>query len=192
MDEYEFQNKIIELVKSENIEEAIHLTESELLKIPKNDFHKIISRNLLHLIDDTDNYLTLLYTKSKKEVKELKSFFCEMNGFTINTDLWYVSGMSLSFCKDLADPDWLADYDFFFEKALAITGFEELQNVYDDYLVNEKWDLEWSADLCETIITLRLLELFRETYKKFKNKSEWTNIPVFVTSHDSELIFKTK
>jgi hypothetical protein len=114
-----------------------------------------------------------------------------MNGFTINPDLWFVTGMSFTFCNDLTDTDWLADYDYYFRMALVIK-VTNLQKTYRDYVKNEKWDLEDSADLCAIIITLRLLELFRETYKIFKDKSEWAKIPVFATSHDSELIYKTK
>lgn len=192
MDVYEFENSICELIKIEEIDKAIELTEAELLKIPKNDFHKIIGRNLFHLIDDANEFLNAVFEKSTEEIVNVKSIYCEMNGFTINPDLWFVTGMSFSFCNDLTDTDWLADYDHFFEMALVIEGYEDLQKIYEDYVQNEKWEYEDSAELCAIIITLRLLELFRETYKRFKDKSEWTKIPVFVTSHDSELIFKTK
>ena len=192
MNVYEFENSISELIKAGEIDEAIVLTEAELNKIPKNDFHKIIGRNLLNLTDDTDEFLNAVYQKSIEEISNVESIYCEMNGFTINPDLWFVTGMSFTFCNDLDDTDWLADYDFFFEMALVIKGYEDLQKTYRDYVKNEKWDLEDSADLCAIIITLRLLELFRETFKIFKDKSDWTKIPVFVTSHDSELIYKTK
>lgn len=192
MDVYEFENSICELIKIEEIDKAIELTEAELLKIPKNDFHKIIGRNLFHLIDDANEFLNAVFEKSTEEIVNVKSIYCEMNGFTINPDLWFVTGMSFTFCNDLTDTDWLADYDYFFEMALVIEGYEDLQKIYEDYVQNEKWEYEDSAELCAIIITLRLLELFRETYKRFKDKSEWTKIPVFVTSHDSELIFKTK
>ena len=192
MNVYEFENNISELIKVGEIDKAIELTEAELNKIPKNDFHKIIGRNLLNLTDDVDEFLNAVYQKSIEEISNVESIYCEMNGFTINPDLWFVTGMSFTFCNDLTDTDWLADYDYFFEMALVIKGYEDLQETYEDYVKNEKWDFENSADLCAIIITLRLLELFRETYKVFKDKSEWTKIPVFVTSHDSELIYKTK
>jgi len=193
MNVYEFENNVIsKLVKEGEIEKAINLAEEEFLKIPKNDFHKILGRNLLDLTNDTDEFLSAVYQKSVDEINDVKSIYCEMNGFTINPDMWFVTGMSFTFCNDLSDTDWLADYDYFFEMALVIKGYEDLQKTYEDFVKNEKWDLEESADYCAIIITLRLLELFRETHEAFKNKSEWTKIPLFVTSHDSELIYKTK
>lgn len=188
---YELEEEVIELIKVEKINEAITLAETELDKMPKNDFHKIIGRNLLNLTNDTNEFLTQVYKKSTEELSEVKSIYCEMNGFTINPDLWFVTGMSFSFCNDLNDTDWLADYEYFFEMALVISGYEDLQKTYNDYVKNEKWDLEDSADLCAIIISLRLLELFKKTYDIFKDKSEWTKIPIFVNSHDSEIIYKT-
>jgi hypothetical protein len=188
---YELEEEVIKLIKVEKIDEAITLVETELDKMPKNDFHKIIGRNLLNLTNDTNEFLTQVYKKSTEELSEVKSIYCEMNGFTINPDLWFVTGMSFSFCNDLNDTDWLADYEYFFEMALVISGYEDLQKTYNDYVKNEKWDLEDSADLCAIIISLRLLELFKKTYDIFKDKSEWTKIPIFVNSHDSEIIYKT-
>jgi hypothetical protein len=187
---YELEEEVIKLIKVEKIDEAITLVETELDKMPKNDFHKIIGRNLLNLTNDTNEFLTQVYKKSTEELSEVKSIYCEMNGFTINPDLWFVTGMSFSFCNDLNDTDWLADYEYFFEMALVISGYEDLQKTYNDYVKNEKWDLEDSADLCAIIISLRLLELFKKTYDIFKDKSEWTKIPIFVNSHDSEIIYK--
>lgn len=193
MNVYEFENNVIsKLVKEGEIDKAIRLTEEEFLKIPKNDFHKILGRNLLDLTNDTNEFLNIVYQKSIEEINDVKSIYCEMNGFTINPDMWFVTGMSFTFCNDLSDTDWLADYDYYFEMALVIKGYEDLQKTYDNFVKNEKWDLEESAEYCAIIITLRLLELFRETYEVFKDKSEWAKTPLFVTSHDSELIYKTK
>ncbi len=191
MNVYEFENQINELVKAGEIAKAIELTEAELKNTPVNDFHKVIGRNLINLTNDVDEFLNAVYQKSLEELSDVKSIYCEMNGFTINPDLWFATGMAFTFCNDLTDTDWLADYEYFFEMALVIKGYEDLQKTYKEYVNNEKWELEDSADLCAIIITLRLLELFGKTYEIYKDKSDWTKIPVFVTSHDSELIYRT-
>lgn len=193
MNVYEFENNIIsKLVKNEEIDEAIKLTEQELLKIPKNDFHKVIGRNLLDLVNNTNEFLNTVYQKSVEEINDVKLIYCEINGFTINPDLWFVTGLSFSFYNELTDTDRLADHDSFLGMDLVINGYEDLQKTYEDYVKNEKWDLEESADLCAIIITLRIFELFSKTHEVFINKSEWTKIPLFVNSNNSNLIFKIK
>lgn len=195
MEFYNFENKINQIVKTGNIKDAIQQTEIEFKNIDVTDFHKIIGRDLLHLEDDVDEFLSALLQESKENLDdEIKAIYVEMNGFTINHDMWFTTGASFTYCNDSEDTDWLADYNYFFEMAMVITGFEDLQKVYEDYMVNEKWDiegLELASDFCALLITLRLLELFKASFEKFNAKSEWTNIPVFVTTHDSETLYCT-
>jgi hypothetical protein len=215
MNLYKFENELNEFIKIGNLDKAIQITESELKKLPTTDFHKVLNRDLLHLSKNLNDYLTTFYKNSKNNIegkklgflsslsqknqetsKSLKAIYCEMNGFTINYDLWFLSGFAYSFCNDLDDIDWLADYDYSTDNIFIISGFEDLQNVYKDYMENEKWNdknLEIACDLCAILITLRLEELFRETYMNAQNSDEkWKEIPLFVTSHDSELVYRTK
>ncbi|ESU19459.1 hypothetical protein FEDK69T_31750 [Flavobacterium enshiense DK69] len=195
MEFYDFENQINQIVKTGNIQDAIQETEAKFKTISETEFHKVIGRDLLHLKNDVDEFLNALLEKSKEDLDdEIKAIYVEMNGFTINYDMWFTTGASFTFCNDSEDTDWLADYDYFFEMAMIISGFEDLQKVYEDYMVNEKWEiegLEMASDFCALLITLRLLELFKASFEKFNNNSEWTNIPVFVTSHDSETLYCT-
>lgn len=125
--------------------------------------------------------------------KELKAIYCEMNGFTINYDLWFIDLFAYSFCNDLEDIGWLADFEYCTENSLTITDFEDLQSVYQTYIEAQNWEdkeLEASAEICELLIILRLQELFRETHKLGKSKKyNWTELPLFVTAHDCDLIY---
>ncbi|MDD5151399.1 MAG: hypothetical protein PHC28_13155 [Flavobacterium sp.] len=215
MDFIEFENRLNELIKIGEIGEAIQIAEDELNKIPSTSFHKIINRNLLHLTKELNDYINDFYKISKNHLegngkgflnslfskkedtgKTLKAIYCEMNGFTINYDLWFISLQGFSSCNDLDDIEWLGDSEYDYERYLTISGFEDLQSVYKDYMNNERWDeenLETACELCAILITLRLEELFKELYTKSISKNiPWTEIPLFVTSHDSELIYRTK
>lgn len=195
MSYYDFEDQINQLVKNGNIQNAILETETKFKTFDQTDFHKVIGRDLLHLKNDVDEFLTALLENSKDNLDDqVKAIYVEMNGFTINYDMWFTTGASFTFCKDSEDMDWLADYDYFFEMAMVISGFEDLQKIYEDYMINEKWEiegLESASDYCALLITLRLLELFKASFEEFNGKSDWTKIPVFVTSHDSETLYKT-
>jgi hypothetical protein len=214
MDLLKFEKELNEVIKIGKIDAAIQITEYELKKFPSTDFHKVINRNLLHLSKNLNDYLATFYKKSKNNIegkrigflssflkktqessKNLKAIYCEMNGFTINYDLWFLSGFAYCFCNDLENIDWLADYDYYTENIFKITGFEDIQYIYKDYMENEKWNdenLEIASDLCAILITLRVQELFNITYINAKKSNEkWSKTPVFVTSHESELVFKS-
>ncbi|QRY55546.1 hypothetical protein [Sphingobacterium siyangense] len=195
MEFYDFEEQVNQVARIGDIQKAINMVEIEFKKLEETDFHAIIGRDLLHLADDADEFLNSVYEKSKENLDgEIKAIYCEMNGFTINPELWFATGCSFTFCYDLEDTDWLADYEYFYDMAMTISGLEDLQKTYEDYMINEKWDiegLELANDFCALLITLRLLELFKTSFERFKDKSDWTKIPVFVTSHESEAIYRT-
>jgi hypothetical protein len=75
MNVYEFEDRISELIKIGEIDKAIELTEAELSKIPQNDFHKIIGRNLLNLTDETEEFLNAVYQKSIEEISNVEAIY---------------------------------------------------------------------------------------------------------------------
>lgn len=203
---FELADKLSELLESKKLDEAIAMAEQELKKIPTTDFHKILDKNLLHLTSDLAKYI-IEFDKSTKEAlkkkqgfiknllgsgKEVKpaAYYCEMNGFTINYDRWYID--LFSFEKySLTDWEWLSDFYDSTPNDLTITGFEEIQKAFEDVHENNRFEepnIDKAYEVCELLVILRLQELFRETYKL--HQGDWGKIPMFITAHDYELIFK--
>jgi len=74
---------------------------------------------------------------------------------------------------------------------LTITGFEDIQKVFEDVHTNNRFEepnTDKAYEVCELLVILKLQELFRATYKT--NQGNRENIPMFVTAHDYELIYK--
>lgn len=195
---FDLEDKLNEYVKKGDLDTAIKIAESELKKVPKTDFHNLIGKDLLHLESELTKYISNFYSSVKLKYifnfsKNLKAFYCEMNGFTINYDRWFLDlfGFSKTETKDY---DWLADYDYSSNRDFTIKGFEEFQKAYEDVYRNQKFDIpeiEQAYEISELIIILRLQELFRETYKKAKSKGvKWGELPIFITAHDYEMIYR--
>jgi len=113
-----------------------------------------------------------------------------MNGFTINYDRWLIDLFSFE-RFETEDWDWLSDFYDMTANSMTIKGFEELQMVFQDVHENDRFsesNIDKAYEVCELLVILRLQELFRETYKD--TKSEWTKIPMFVTAHDYEMIYR--
>lgn len=203
---FELADKLYTLLESKKLDEAIALAEKELRYIPETDFHKILGRNLLqqtsNLVDyiaDFDQYTTDILNKKQGFLKTIFSsknkhrpvaYYCEMNGFTINYDRWFID--LFSFEKfSLEDWDWLSDFYDSTTTDLTITGFEDIQAVFEDVHENNRFDepnIDKAYEVCELLVILRLQELFRAVYKD--NTSGWSNIPMFVTAHDYDLIYR--
>jgi hypothetical protein len=203
---FELADKLSELLESKKLDEAIKMAEQELRELPTTDFHKIIDRNLLHLTSDLAGHIKE-FDKSTKDVLKKKqgfiknlfgsgkqvtpaAYYCEMNGFTINYDRWYIDLFSFE-NYSLTDWEWLSDFYDSTANDLTITGFEDIQKVFEDVHENNRFEepnIDKAYEVCELLVILRLQELFRETYKL--NQGNWDKIPMFITAHGYELIFK--
>lgn len=74
---------------------------------------------------------------------------------------------------------------------MTITGFESIQNVFQYVHENDMFkepNIYSSYEVCELLVILRLQELFKETYKN--TTDAWAQIPMFVSAHDYELIYR--
>ena len=203
---FELADKLSELLESQKLDEAIAMAERELKNIPTTDFHKILDKNLLHLTSALAKYINE-FDKSTRQIlkkkqgfiknlfgsgKEIKpaAYYCEMNGFTINPDRWYIDLFSFE-NYILTDWEWLSDFYDSTVNDLTITGFEDIQKVFEDVHTNNRFEetnIDKAYEVCELLVILRLQELFRATYKT--NQGDMENIPMFVTAHDYELIYK--
>ena len=193
--EFDLENEVKDLVDDKQIEKAIELAENELRKIAITDFHKVLNRDFLNLTNELVEFISYFYEKAKKKIK-VKALYSEMNGFTINYDLWFLQLFGFESCGGLDDTDWLADYEFTLDnEAMVLQGFEDLQAVYEDYMKNEKWtdkNLERAMEICEVIIVLRLQELFKKSIELARqNNLEWCIIPIFATAHDNQILYSS-
>ncbi len=190
--EIDLIEKLHELVRESKLDEAINVAEVELVKLPVTDFHKIIGRTLLHLPGALTSFIDKFCREAKKET-EVKAIYAEMNGFTINYGLWFINLFAFNQCGGLDDLDWLSDFETASDKVMVISGFEDLQAVYKDYMENEKWEdseLAKACEICEHLIILRLQQLFREAKKLAILKNlRWKNMPVFATAHDYDMVY---
>lgn len=191
----EIEEQINEMILADRLDEAIELAEIELSKQPLTEFHRIIDCSFLALKNALINFIDNFHTQAKQKI-EVKAIYVEMNGFTINTDVWYLEPFAFKQCGDLSDLDWLADYDFYDGNVLTLGGLEKLQAAFQEYQDKESWKdegLKHTSDLCEFLIILRLQQLFREAKITAREKNmSWANIPIFVTAHDYDLIYEAK
>jgi len=193
--DFDLEKELQTLLRTSKLKEAIELVEKELSQYKETDFPKIVGKNLLHQIEELENYLETFITELEKRIS-LKSVYGEMNGFSINYDSWFVDFFGFDFIGEMNDLDWLADFEDENESlnSFRVKGFEEIQKIYQTHHENKMYKEdrhEEAADLCDYAIILRLQELFKETINKGKKENKkWASIPILVTGHDYELIFR--
>ena len=193
---FELAEELGALLKADKLSEAITLAENKLRQLEPTDFNVILGRDLTPLSKSLCDYMDSFHQRVKKNIK-VKALYCEMNGFTINPDLWFLDAFAYDTFGGVDDFDWLADWNEGDSsgESFVIKGMEDLQAIYEDYMEKEKWKdkrQEASSDICEMLVILRLQELLRETVRLGRQKKmEWTDVPIFVTAHDYyDLIYK--
>ena len=187
------------------METAIEVAENELIKIPETDFYKMIGKTITNQSNELKDYIEHFNNETTKVLNGKKSFiskllknetkipaayYCEMNGFTINYDRWYID--LFSFNKVESDNwEWLCDFYDSSIQDLTIKGLEEIQKVFEDVQENKRFkepNIENAYEVCELIVILRLQDLFKDTYKI--EQEEWSQIPMYITAHDYEMTYK--
>lgn len=193
---HELSTEISSLLRDDKLMAAIELAEGKLKEQMATDFNRLLGKDLLHLTDHLVIYISDFYEKVENNLN-IKAIYAEMNGFTINYDLWFLDLFAYDHLGGIEDTDWLADWekDNSTDNRFPLTGFEELQLAYQDYMENQRWRnraIEKASDVAELLIVLRLQELMKSAVTKAKQqKLSWAVIPVFVTAHDyDDMIYK--
>jgi len=191
--ELDFDNQIKKLVEANKIDNAIELAENNLKKIPVTNFHKVLGRDFLKLTDGLVESISYFYEKATKEIA-VQAIYSEMNGFTINYDLWFLQLFAFETCGGLEDTDWLGDYEFTINELMVLSGMEDIQSAYENYMKKEKWNdkiFESAKEVCDLIIILRFQELFKKSIDVAKQKKlTWSEIPIFATAHDYDILYR--
>jgi hypothetical protein len=196
--DFELTEKLGELLMQDKVDEAISTAEAKLRQHTKTDFNKILGRDLLNLRDDFADYIDEFYTKVNSRIT-VKAIYCEMNGFTINPDLWFVDLFAFDNFGGTEDFDWLADWEQenCSKQSFIISGYEDIQSVYESYMEKESWKNEVESTghgICELLVVLRLQELMKATFKLGRQKGQrWTTVPVLATAHDYyDMVYKVE
>lgn len=192
---FDLEEKLRPYIVAGNLNDAIKLVESHLSSYQDTPFPQIIGRDILLLTEDLLNYLDRFIGTLERKMN-LQSLYGEMNGFYLNYDLWFVDCFGYDFIGTSDDRDWLADFEdeHASTQRFIIKGFEDIQLLYKDHFEQGSGKIERqenAAKICDYAMILRLQELFRATFKLAaeQNKS-WATLPIFVTAHDYELIYR--
>jgi len=194
----DLQEKIQVLLKSKNIDKAINLAEEELMKVPETEFHKILEKNLLNkeLISVTkkiiDDYDKLVRAAIKNEWIKPAAYKCKIHDFQDEGKIIY--DLSSYKKKKSNNLEWLNDVNNMYDihETKNIEYFTEVTDYFKKISEDNKFykpENEKAYVPCEILLILRIIELFRETYKDSENYDR-SNIPMYISGEDNFLLYK--
>lgn len=194
---FEFAEQIIPDLENLRFDKALETAEEELKKTPVTDFHEVLGKPLTDQANDLAAWVENFYQVASKKIK-IKALYFEMNGFDINTDLWYLDGFAYSKDGglDLDDMDWLTDFETDSQTEtrtlFVIEGYEKLQTAFETIELKND-DLQNARDWCEHIIIARFMELMRMAHLVAKKQElKWATVPIYFTEHDYDIIVRSE
>lgn len=192
----ELSEKLQKLLQVNKIAECIEIVEDELIQQPKNDFRKIIgNKELLNQAKKLNKALGKFYKSANKKIYA-KSMCAELNKISLNPSNWEIEMYAYDNYGGSEDYKWLEEWQHENKDSdnFILKGFEEIQKTFRTFKnlkESEKESMAISAELCEILVLLRLMELFEAAQNlAIEKEKKWINVPLIVKADGNELIFK--
>ena len=189
----ELSEKLQKLLQVNKIAKCIEIVEDELIQQPKNDFRKIIgNKELLNQAKKLNKALGKFYKSANKKIYA-KSMCAELNNISLNPSNWEIEMYAYDNYGGSEDYKWLEEWQHENKDSdnFILKGFEEIQKTFRTFKESEKESMTISAELCEILVLLRLMELFEAAQNlAIEKEKKWINVPLIVKADGNELIFK--
>lgn len=171
------------------VADFIASAEGSLRAFRKTPFHAVVGRTFLHQRKKVVDYLdAFLAINIKKKVKG--AVYCEMNGFTINTDRWHFDAFGYKRAGEAngLDWDWLASWDSETEKPFVLTDMETVQAAFrKNYGPDQPLALQIASELAEYLVAARFIELIESAVTTLRKRNPVSRkMPFFATMHGSD------
>jgi hypothetical protein len=173
---------------------CIALLGEGLRALRETPYHRVLGRDFLTQTDAATDYVIEFHRKTAAEMPVAALYF-EMNGFTINPDLWYFNGFGYKAAGDVWELEWLAHWDAETPGDFTLEGMEGVQGAFADLFCDEKQPLgvQLAAELAEHLVTARFMELVAAAHKAAKRRYKGVEgLPVLATAHDWDTVHQTE
>lgn len=205
--DFEFTDELQGLVHKRDFNSAVKLCEERLQNAPPSDFQLMIGRDMLgqsaelkayikefveHLSSGKAKSSLVGLFRKRSQIEKCNAIYCEMNGFSINPDRWFIDLFAYDKYGGVEDEDWLADFYSETSSSMTITGLEDLQAAFESYFKlddAEKKRLGDAFDNCELLIVVRLQELMHKVAQELDADPTFNDIPLLATAHDFDFIY---
>jgi hypothetical protein len=159
--------------------------EKDLRGLDDTPFHWILGRDLLRNTEAVASYMAEF---AVKQLYDLKSIYIEMNGFSINTDPWFIDIFGFVVFESLDDPDWLTEWASDDFRSESLRGYEPLQTVYERFFRAKEYDE--AKSIVDYLVPLRLQEMVRAAHRSAMGFcSRLQEVPVISTAHDYDVFY---
>lgn len=184
LEPWDFQRKLEPFVLAGDLSTAESMALAALNALPASPFHIVGSLEISNDPQEVARYFDAFYRAESRRFK-IKALYTEMNGFSINPDLWFCSPFAYEAEGGVEDWDWLSDWQSSDDhENLTITGLEKLQSAYADYNAHHNPDHQSASCYCEFVVIIKFQRLLKRAGQLMND----VRVPLYATAHDYDLI----
>lgn len=182
---FELQDRLAPTLRAGDIAECEHVVSARLAALPQSPFHAI-----LHLAITTSPEVVAEFFDEffrQQPAGKAKAAYTEMNGFDINTDLWFCSPFAYQRYGGHEDYDWLSNWQSDEFRHLPIEGLEALQEVYKSDAFRDKRFRD-ACSMTSLLVVIRFQDLIRRAAAHMQE----LRFPLLATAHDYDFIYEVR
>ncbi len=183
---FELQNHLTPILRAGDLAQCERIVSERLAELPRSPFHIILSLSITsepkELAAGFDEFFEQVGASFK-----IGAAYTEMNGFDINTDLWFCQPFAYERYGGHDDYDWLSDWQGDAEGGFPIEGLESLQDVYaGDAFRDERFD-----DAC-SLTSLLIVIRFQDFIRRAASHMSELRFPLLATAHDYDFVYEVR
>ncbi len=183
---FELQDQLAPVLRAGDLAQCQRVVSGRLAQLPGSPFHIILN---LRITTDPRS-VAAGFDEFFQQVGasfRIGAAYTEMNGFDINTDLWFCQPFAYERYGGHDDYDWLSDWQGETEGGITIEGLESLQEVYaGEAFRDERFkDARWVTSL---LVVIRFQDLIRRAAQHM----EKLRFPLLASAHDYDFIYEVQ
>ena len=182
---FELQDQLTPILRVGDLAQCDRIVSSRLAALPQSPFHSILNLAITASPTDVAGFFDEFFRQQPSG--KVKAAYTEMNGFDINTDLWFCTPFAYKRYGGHDDYDWLSDWQSEDFNHLVIEGLELLQQAYaSDAFRDERFD-----DAC-SVTSLLVVIRFQDLIRRAAARMLLLGFPLLATAHDYDFIYEVR
>lgn len=182
----EFQKPLLPILRSGDLEQCERLISEQLASLPHSPFHIVLDLSIETDPEAAGEWLDN-FIRAESERLTIKAVYAEMNGFCVNTDLWFFGAFAYEHYGGHEKRYWLSNWQSEDSGGAAIEGLEALQAVYASDAFRDKRFSD-ACDLSDLLVIVKFQDLIRRSSAYMQE----LHFPLLVTAHESEFIYEIR
>jgi len=167
-----------------NLAECEKALTEHLRALPPSPFHLVLERSFTNDVTEVAGLFDEFFQLEGQRFS-IRAAYAEMNGFDLNTDLWFFSTFAFDKYGGHDDYDWLSDWQSEDSGIFPLEGMESLQLVFASEAFQDK-NYSEAASVTSLLVVVKFQDLVRRAAWLMKHR----RFPLLATAHDYDFTYE--